>query len=283
MTIFSGEQSSLNKKISAVTLLVLMSLALALTPAAIVFGQSKSTSRTVQIIEVAPLSELSVDLESGISQYNGTVGEAFNIQGTLYTSDGSYQVLFGQSVVATGVSVGYYVNANFTVPTFAGGSYSLFIRDIAININSTGYTPESFLVLTGYFVTPVPTLVQEGSSVALTVTVNGGTPKTVYDANVSVVLPSPLDTVYSAMVSLGTSNQAGVASTQVTYPSSSFLPTGNTTDYVGSYTVYFNQTSSLGQSQFYVSFLNSTTYHRGDTVTVGAVGYQPARLSLKHH
>ena len=37
----SGEQSGLNKKIVAVTLLVLMSLAVALTPIGIVFGQNQ--------------------------------------------------------------------------------------------------------------------------------------------------------------------------------------------------------------------------------------------------
>jgi hypothetical protein len=49
----------------------------------------------------------------------------------------------------------------------------------------------------------------------------------------------------------------------------------NATYYAGSYTVYFNESESLAQSQFSVGFLDSTTYHRGQTVTVNAVGYQP--------
>ena len=82
---------------------------------------------------------------------------------------------------------------------------------------------------------------------------------------------------------MGTSNQYGTATAQVTYPNSSFQPNGNTTDYVGTYNIYFNQSASLAQSQFSVGFLDSTTYHRGNTVTIGAVGYQPnqaATLSI---
>ena len=49
----SGEQSGLNKKIGAVTLLVLMSLAVALTPIAIVFGQSESSVANYRLIRQA--------------------------------------------------------------------------------------------------------------------------------------------------------------------------------------------------------------------------------------
>ena len=167
--------------------------------------------------------------------------------------------------------------------TLPSGSYDLTLRDVTLNVNSTGATPESFLVLTGYYINAVPSQTQEGSSVALTVSVTGGTPNAAYAANVSVVLPSPLNTEYSTIVSMGTSNQDGTATAQVTFPGSSFQPNGTTTDYVGTYTVYFNQSESLAQSQFSVGFLDSTTYHRGDTVTIGATGYQPnqaATLSI---
>ena len=76
----SGEQSGLNKKIGAVTLLVLMFLAVALTPIAIVFGQN---SPGVEILQVAPVSL--INILTGQSQYNGTAGQVFNLQGTIYT------------------------------------------------------------------------------------------------------------------------------------------------------------------------------------------------------
>ncbi len=265
----SGEQSGLNKKIGAVTLLVLMSLAVALTPFAIVFGQN---SLGVEILQVTPASSLNI--YNGQSQYNGTAGQAFNLQGTIYYSNSSYQVILGPNVVATGISAGYYVNTNFTVPYIPSGSYDLTLRDVKLNVNSTGSTPESFQVLSGYYISAVPSQTQEGSSVALTVSVTGGVPNAAYAANVSVVLPSPLNTEYSTIVSMGTSNQDGTATAQVTYPDSSFQPSGNTTDYVGTYNVYFNQSEGLAQNKFSVGFLDSTTYHRGDIVTIGATGYQ---------
>ncbi len=257
-----------------------MSLAVALTPIAIVFGNQ---SLGVQILQVKPVT--SINISNGQSQYNGTVGQAFNLQGTIYTANSTYQIIFGTDVVASGNTSpeGYYVNANFSVPALPGGSYPLTLRDVAINLNSTGTTPESFLVLTNYAISAVPSQAQEGSSVALTVTVTGGAPNAAYAANVTVVLPSPLNTKYSETVSMGTSNQYGTATAQVTYPNSSFQPNGNTTDYVGTYNIYFNQSASLAQSQFSVGFLDSTTYHRGNTVTIGAVGYQPnqdATLSI---
>jgi hypothetical protein len=269
----SGEQSGLNKKIGAVTLLVLMCLAVALTPIIIVFGQNQNLG--VEILQVTPAGSL---IYSGESQLNGTAGQAFNVQGTIYTTDGSYQLIFGQSVVATGISKGYYVNANFSVPALPSGNYSLILRDLKINVNSTGATPAFFKVLTGYSINPATSQTQEGNSVVLTVTVNGGAPNTAYVANVSVVLPSPINTVCSNMVSLGTTNQNGIASAQVTYPDGSFQPNG-TTDYVGTYNVYFNQSSYLAQNQFFIGFLDSTTYHRGDTVTIGATGYQPGQAA----
>jgi hypothetical protein len=84
------------------------------------------------------------------------------------------------------------------------------------------------------------------------------------------------------MVSLGTTNQNGIASAQVTFPDGSFQPNG-TTDYVGTYNVYFNQSSFLAQNQFFNGFLDSTTYHRGQTVTIDATDYlqnQVAALSI---
>ena len=48
----SGEQSGLNKKIGAFTILVLMSLAVALTPVALVFGQNQNLG--VSILQVIP-------------------------------------------------------------------------------------------------------------------------------------------------------------------------------------------------------------------------------------
>ena len=77
----SGEQSGLNKKIGAVTLLVLMSL----SRCAYTYRYSlwAKPSLGVEILQVAPVTSSSI--VTGQSQYNGTAGQEFNLQGTIYT------------------------------------------------------------------------------------------------------------------------------------------------------------------------------------------------------
>jgi hypothetical protein len=257
----------LNNKIVAVTLLVLMSIAIAVAPIELVFGQNQNLG--VSILQVNPVGAAPI---AGQTTTSGSVGDALNLQGTIYTSNGQYQVIFASQVVASGTAQGYYVNSNFSIPQVPSGTYALRLRDFSANINST---ENQFQVQTNYTITAGTSKIQEGSSVVLNVAVTGGTVGASYIADVSVVLPSPLSTEYSKTVSLGTANQQGTATAQVTYPDSSFQPTGSLTDYAGSYTAYFNKTNSLAKSDFLVSFLDSTTYHRGQTVTIHAVGYQP--------
>ncbi|MGE5574899.1 MAG: carboxypeptidase regulatory-like domain-containing protein, partial [Ignavibacteria bacterium] len=202
---------------------------------------------------------------------SGTVGSQVNLQGTIYQSNGTYQVIFGKIVVDSGTAQGYYVNSNFTVPELPSGTYSLILRDASVNVN----TSQSFSVSTAYLITPISTSVQEGASVSLTVSVIGGQTGTSYSAAVAVVLPAPLGSTYAKTVSLGTPNDKGTASAAMTFPDSSFSPVGSLTDYAGTYTAYFNQSQSLAQSTFAVNFIDKTTYHRGDTITIRATGYQP--------
>ncbi len=251
----------MNNKIVTVILLVMMSLAIMFVPSKLAYGQYNQ----VQILQVTPAGQT---VNNGSSTLTGPVGYALNLQGTIYTSNSSYDVIFANQVVASGTSEGYYVNANFSVPAVQTGTYALRLRDNVLNTNST---EDDFQVVTSYIINAVPSQVQEGSSVAINVAVTGGVANTPYYANVSVVLPSPLSTQYSKIVSLGTSNQAGSANAQVTYPDSTFQPSGSLTDYSGSYSVSFNQ--SFAQSQFSIGFLDSSTYHRGQTATIRAVGY----------
>ncbi len=249
----------------------MMSLAMMYMPSKLASGQYNQVS----ILQVQPAGQT---LNNGSSTLTGPVGYALNLQGTIYTSNSSYDVIFANQVVASGTSEGYYVNANFSVPAVPTGTYALRLRDVVLNTNST---EDDFQVTTSYILNALPSQVQEGSSVVINVGVTGGAPSTPYYANVSVVLPSPLTTQYSQIVSLGTTNQAGSASAQVTYPGSAFLPSGSVTDYSGTYSLNFNQ--SLAQSQFSVGFLDSSTYHRGQTVTIRAVGYssgETATLSV---
>jgi hypothetical protein len=282
----SGWQCGLNRKVVAVTVLVLMSLAVALTPFASVLGQN---SLGVRILQVIPASEVNI-YRPGMAQYNGTVGTLMNLQGTIYLSNGTYNIIVGNDIVASGTAQGYYVNANFTVPQLPGGGYNLVLEDIKENdLNSTGLTPETFTILTAYTAASVSPYIQEGDSVTLNVAVTGYTAGKYCVANVTVVLPKPLNANYSTIVPLGTTSSLGTASSQVTFPGSSFQPdqasssVANPTEYAGSYTVYFNQSEDLSSSAFSVGFLDSTAYHRGQTATVNAIGYasgQTATLTV---
>ena len=97
----SGEQSGLNRKIIAVTLLVFMSLAAAITPFAIVLGQNSQLG--VSIIQVVPAAQANLTTQQQ-SIYNGSAGEAYNIKGTIYTSNGTYNVIIGNTIVASGTA-----------------------------------------------------------------------------------------------------------------------------------------------------------------------------------
>ena len=94
-----------------------------------------------------------------------------------------------------------------------------------------------------------------------------------------LILPSPLNTQYSETVSLGTSSQTGTVSAQITFPDSSFQTNGNVSlaTYTGTYIAYFNETDGLAQTQFSVGFLDSNTYHRDQTASIEATGYQPGQ------
>jgi hypothetical protein len=202
---------------------------------------------------------------------SASVGTLVVVQGTIATPNGPYQIIFDQTVVATGISNAYSLTASFNIPEIASGTYGLTLRDQSTYANAT----DQFQVTTAYSIIPAPTQVQQRASVTLNVTVTGGQPNTPYNANVAVMIPAPLNSTYSKIIVLGTSNQKGTANAQVTYPDSSFQPNGSLTDYAGVYTVYFNQSDSLAKNTFNVDFLDSTAYHRGQTATIKSVGYQP--------
>jgi hypothetical protein len=220
---------------------------------------AQNTNLGVSILQITP------------SSATGPVGSSVNVIGTIYVSNGSYQIMMGKTVVSSGKADGYYVDANFTVPELPVGPYALTLTDLGINVNSI----KQFTVTTGYAITAVPSSFQEGSSLTLTVSITGAQTGLSYSANIAAVLPTPLGTTFSKIVSLGTVNQKGTASAQVTFPDSSFNPSGSVANYAGTYTAYFNQSQNLAQTTFTVNFIDSTSYHRGQTVIVHATGYQP--------
>ena len=239
----------LNNKVLVAIFLFFTAFAL-LTP----LDAIAQSQRSVSIVQVTP------------SDGTGPAGSNVKLSGTISTLQGSYQILLGKTIVASGTANGYYVNANFTIPELLSATYALILRDTRININAS----DQFTVVTGYSISPVSSSVQEGSSVTLSVSVTGGQLGTPNGAAIAVV--SPVGTTYTATLNLGNPNGKGTASKQVTFPSSDFSPTGGTTDYSGSYMLKFNQT--LFGGEFKVNILDSTFYHRGQTASIHATGYQ---------
>ncbi|MCX8150430.1 MAG: carboxypeptidase-like regulatory domain-containing protein [Candidatus Bathyarchaeota archaeon] len=201
------------------------------------------------------------------------VGDAVNLVGTLYSANSSYKVYFGDILVDSNQSSGYYVSSNFTIPDVPAGSYTVTLQDVAVAYNTTS----SLTVNTAYIAEAVvpssPALLQEGDLITINVAITGGQPNTSHTANITVVLPSPLATPFTQLVPL-TVGSSGSGRTQITFPSGSFQPSGSTTIYTGQYTIYFNQSQNLGQRQFYVGITDASSYHRQSTVKIRAVGYQ---------
>jgi hypothetical protein len=244
-----------------------MSVSFLLMPLSIVLGQLG-----VNIILVSPQEE-------------GVVGQKVNIQGTIDTTNSAYEIWFGKKLVVNTTSEGYYVNANFTIPKVSGGDYTITLRDVSENVNAT----YPFNVLVAYYIEALepspPAQLQEGSNVVLNVTFTGVQSGTTYYANVTVELPEPLNTTYSRTVELAVSSQTAVANAQVTYPDVTFQPEGALTNYTGSYKVYLNETQLLAEDQFFVGFTDLSEYHRDQSVTIRAIGYQPnenATISIKY-
>jgi hypothetical protein len=256
----------LNNKAATVALLIVLGVSFMFMPLSIVLGQLD-----VNIYLVNPKEE-------------GIVGQSVNLQGTIDTSNSEYQIWFGNKLVVSNNSEGYYVNTYFTIPEFSAGEYTITLRDASKNVNAT----HRFSIAMAYYIEVLepspPAQLQEGSAVILNVKITGAQSGTLYHANVTVELPAPLGTSYSRTVEL-VSSQEAVATAQVTYPDGAFQPEGALTDYAGSYQVYFNRTQLLAENQFSVGFTDSREYHRGQPVTARAIGYQPdenATLSIKY-
>ena len=260
----------MNPKVVTVILLALMSTALLFTSISSLQVQGQSPFG-LYIFQVTPQGSLT-------PIQNGTVGEAVTLTGTLYTANGTFQVFFGDKLVDNGTSQGYLVSSNFTIPETIGGDYNLTLIDVEIGQNYA----YDFPILTAYSAKPIvpasPAQLQEGSNVILNVTVTGGQPDTSYGAEIVVVQPDPLSTNFTKTVSLTTS-ALGTAQIQINYPDSSFSPTGSSSNYAGTYTIYFNASQSLDKEPFTIGFTDLTQYHRQDTVTINAIGYQPIQTA----
>lgn len=207
---------------------------------------------------------------------SGKVGETVRIIGTINTTNGEYRIWFGNyNVTPTEPrATGNQVNATFQVPHVPNANYTITLQDVDRNINTTTL----FYVEPAYYIKAItpspPQQLQENSTVNILVNVTGGKPNTVYYANVSVMLPSPLRTNYSATVELTNTTDTGDGFANIVYPNQTLF-SGSNTNYTGLYRIYFNKTKNLAEDSFFVGITDASEYHREEVVQIKAVGYQP--------
>jgi hypothetical protein len=205
------------------------------------------------------------------------VDQAITIVGAITTLNGAYTIDFAGARLASGNAQGYTVIVNVTIPVLVGGSYGLVLTDVASGQTANYPLPLEINYGISALVPFSPGLQQEGKSLVFNVTITGTSANVTYAAEVTVALPSTLGLNYTRIVSL-TSNSLGVAQVSVTYPGGDYSPSGASTTYAGDYTAYFNGTQGLASASFPVGFTDLSQYHRGDTVNVNAVGYQPNQV-----
>jgi hypothetical protein len=262
---------SLKQKFVTFALIALMSAALLCTSFSYVSGQGSLGFYVIQVVEQGDIYSIT----------SGTVGQAVTAQGVIPTAHGRYLVYFGDILVDNGTASGYYVASNFTIPDVVAGTYEIRFTDATYNMNTTDNV--RFTVKAAYTANVIapaaPEQLQAGDNVVLNVSITGGVPNTTQTANITIMQPAPLNATYTQIVTLTTSS-SGSAHTQLTFPSSSFSPSGSSSIYAGTYTVYFNQSQNLGQSTFTLGITDKTEYHRDEVITINAVGYQAGQTAI---
>jgi len=206
---------------------------------------------------------------------SGKVGDTVRIIGTVNTTDGEYRIWLGTyNVTPTEPrATENQVNVTFQIPHVPNANYTITLQDVDKNINATTW----LLVEPAYYIkviTPSPPLqLQENDTVKILVNVTGGKQNVVYYANVSVMIPSPLRTNYSATVELTNTTDTGDGFANITYPNQTLF-SGSHTDYTGLYRIYFNETQNLAEDSFFVGITDKSEYHREEVVQIKAVSYQ---------
>ncbi len=249
---------SLKKSIVLAILIIILSLTSTLT---LLLPRAKAAY--VGITSVSP------------ETHYGEVGEEVRVIGTINTTGGLCRVWFDVYMVNETNAIGYTVDVTFPVPSLPEGNYTITLNDDVTGNNATTW----FYVETAYYIAPVlpegRSQLQQDDSVDLCLNVTGGKRNTVYYANVTVVIPYPVNTSYSAIVELANTTSTGYGSAIVRYPNETlFQPSGSHINYTGLYSIFFNRTQDLAENSFLIGLTNASDYHREEIVEIKAVGYQ---------
>jgi hypothetical protein len=225
------------------------------------------------VISLLPARATDVAITS-ITPSSGAVGTAVRVVGTINNTDGSYKIWFTNQIVKEANASGNSVDANFSVPVFPKGNYTVTLQDVEKNINAT----TSFDLEPAFYVNTImmpnpPKQLQENSTVTIQANVTGGLANTMYRANITVEAPTPSNETSWALVPLTNTTTTGNGVATVIYPND-FHGTSRTphTNYTGTYSIALNTT--MATSTFAIGLTNSTKYHRRQIVDIKAAGYK---------
>jgi hypothetical protein len=202
-----------------------------------------------------------------ISPEEGPVGTEVRVNGTIETTNGTYQILFDGEKVGNGTIIGNNVTETFVVPHRPTGAYNITLEDL----NTTTKTSKLFTIETAYYVRAVepyaPNQLQEGNSTKIWINITGGEVSTSYFANITV--ENPNGTIHWATLSFNTT-AVGYGNGSIIYPDN-FVEAH--TNFTGKYNLAFNKTRAT--NEFIIGLTNATEYGRYQNIDLMAVGYSP--------
>lgn len=200
---------------------------------------------------------------------SGPVGTNVTVIGEIDTTNGSYKIYFDEKKVRNGTSVGTAVNTTFTVPLSAKGNHSVTLVDVASGNQSL---PVTFNVITSYYVTVKPVIIQEGLNTTITVGVDEAEANATYTFTINVTdSQKTIPNNYTATLIIST-NVTGSGSNSTLYYGN--FSAGANTNYVGNYTIAvmaINETLTTGS--FTVGLTDKLEYRRTEIVNIRGAGY----------
>lgn len=210
-----------------------------------------------------------------ISSPSGYVGDQVRVIGTIDAVNGTYKIFFDGELVTNGTaSPQKAVNTTFLIPHRFKGDHAVTIHDVSANTTSA---PAYFTVNTNYYINvimpPQQTQFMESQSAKIRLNVTGGEENNPPTANVTVMLPLPVGTIYyGSPLQLVNTTRLGEYMAEINYPNDFGLHAHM--NYTGTYNVFFNilnVTRAVGS--FTVGLTKVTQYHRFETVTIQGANY----------
>jgi phage shock protein A len=234
---------------------------------------------TSMLIAIIPNLSVGATTLTSINPTSGNVGTTVTVIGTIDTQGGAYQIEFDGGVVKTGNAPAnqYNVNDTFVVPASLGSDAGLAHVVGLRDISTTNVQTTSFAVITKRTITTAP-YDQEGDTVAVTITVTGGTLANTVNSY-TVGITNPAGTMYVDSTFSFTTDGAGSGSVVQNFPSGTFTA-GASTNWTGTYAVVANRTlpgviTNAVSTSFVIGLTDKASYARFETVNVQTSGWTP--------